>query len=1133
MDTEQTKSSHRSHPLLNQEFSQFSPTHLTEWRSSSVDEKLTTLNITSLSGLTTYEYLLYALPDQDRRNDGRLRDKLLQRYRHLEHGGWYIAGLDPETNWIDVMAWGRFKPDAPRTGSNGKLVKYESPPKTPNRVTYFRVPIHLWHQVAARYGIKLYHSPLALRLSARSQPINFWSWVKDNPEVPVVLTEGEKKAGSLLSQGYAAISTPGIWGGRAKSEAKELHPDLLPLAQSGRTFIILFDYDQKQSTREAVYKATLATGKAIEAAGCKCKVALLTGPEKGVDDFLSARGDSGSLYLSRIINNAHTLEEYKWIGNPSDDELIKYAPDDALCIPYLPDSPVIDLDRPGLTGIKSGMATGKTSLVKDYRLENPEQRFLVIGHRITLLRELSQKSKLNTNMYSDLPQSRLDRVDSLSITVDSLYKLKTAGNKYDCIFIDEARQVMLHALAASTCKQYRHEILMTLRYFIGTARQVIIADAHLDDNTIDFFRAMRPPVEAPLIIKNEYQNPGRDVYYYDGKDSSATVAKLVAAVNQGQKVMVVSDAKKTILKLEELLKEKLNGDFTPEDPDYQNLSEEARRGFLDKRKSRLSRKQKKKLRNQARKRNRKKVIWTIHADNSGTPENQHFIQNISSSVRGVDVLLASPSLCTGVDIQGEHFDEVYGFFNVVSLAATDCLQALHRYRKQVPLHIWVAPHPCFGYQNTNPHVIKQEMLRLNEFNGFLMGIDLETGEKSPINGWAMDAYCQATALKNRSLNNLRDHLHRLLARMGYNIILVEADTDDGTKEDLKQAKQRIDEHHVKKVIEAEQIEQPKYLELKNKAQTTPDEQYELERFRLEDSYGQEVTKELVQKDKGGALLKQLINLEALLSLPQGEVVDNNNNQKRPIPPKIVMERDQWELANLPFLPDRQHHCAQWMMWHTLGLPRILARLLAGEEYSAKDPELIKLAQLAHSYRDNIKSILGFWIPPNCSPTWLLGMFLGKLGLKTANRKKGSSGQQVKFYSLAVESCAFATQVLSYRHGQRVQKEERKLQRQEDNRLYQMMMATQFGLTAEPISTPTSKDDISNKQQGVDMLESQSKSIIEKFQPTICLLSETINLGLEVFKGFISEVSGQKDIQKLLIWQLGQLSKFMPLNLIET
>ena len=1049
MNTDRTTTNDNVPTSINQASEQLQPHHLTEWQDSSVTGNLTTLNIVSLSGLTTHDYLLYALPDKDRRNDGRLRDKLLQRYQHLEHGGWYIAGLDPDSNWIDVMAWGRFKPDRPRTGSNGKPIKYESPPKTPNRVTYFRVPLAIWREVASRYGIKRYHSPLALRLSARTQPANFWSWIRNTPAIPVLLTEGEKKAGALLSQGYAAISLPGIWGGRETGEKKELHQDLLHLAQPGRTFIILFDYDQKQSTREAVYKATLATGKAIEATGAKCKVALLTGPEKGVDDFITTRGDSAERYLSRIITNAHSLEEYRWLGNPSDDELIKYAPDDTLCIPYLPDSKAIDLDAPGLTGIKSGMATGKTSRVKDYRFDNPDQRFLVIGHRITLIRELSQESKLNTNMYSDLPQGKLDKVKSLSITVDSLYKLKTAGNKYDCIFLDEARQVMIHALSASTCKKNRHEILMNLWYFIRSAKRVIIADAHLDDNTIDFFKAMRPTNEVPLIIKNEYQNSGRDVYYYDGKDDTALVAKLVAAVNQGKRVMVVSDSKKTILKLEELLNEKLQGDFEVDATDYQNLS----------------RKQKKKLKNQARKRNQKKVIWTIHADNSGTKENQHFIKNISTEAAKVDVLLASPSLCTGVDIQGDRFDEVYGFFNVVSLSATDCLQALHRYRKQVPLHIWVAPYPCFGYQNTNPHVIKQEMLRLNEFNGFLMGINMETGAKSPINGWAFDAYCEATAKKNRSLNNLRDHLHRLLARMGYNIIPVNSDTDDGTKEDLKQAKQRIDEHHVSKVIEAEKIDQQKYQELKNKPNTSPDEQYEIERFRIESGYGQEVTEELVKKDKGGALLGQLINLEALLSLPQGEVVDPKTNQKRPIPPLIVTDRDQWEMDNLPFLPDRQHHCATWMMWHVLGLPKILERLFAGGEYCAKDPELIKLAELAHSYRDNIKSILGFRIPANSSPTWLLGMFLSKLGLKTAFRKKGGAGQQVKFYSLSVEEFAFATQVLEYRHEQRVKREERKLQREEDNRLHQMMLETQYGIASDTISTPAQNSNNSNKQGG--------------------------------------------------------------------
>ncbi len=1127
MDTDRTQLNQNSQTSSNHILDSVQPHHLTEWRDSSVDQKLTTLNITSLSGLTTHDHLLYALPLSARRNDGRLRDKILKRYQHLEHGGWYLAGLDPDTNWIDVMAWGRFKPDQPRTGGNGKLIKYESPPKTPNRVTYFHVPLHLWNQIAGRYGIKRYHSPLALRLADRTQRVNFWEWVLSQLSIPIILTEGEKKAGSLLSQGYAAISLAGIWGGREPlDEEKRLHRDLLPLAQEGRTFIILFDYDQKQKTREAVYQATLATGAAIEATGAKCKVALLPGPEKGVDDFITAKGDAAEGDLDRIINNAHSLQEYRWLANPADDELIKYAPDNAICIPYLPDSKAVDLDDPGLIGIKSEMATGKTSLVKNYRLVNTEQRFLVIGHRITLLRELSQSSKLNTTMYSALPPGQLDKVDSLSITVDSLHKLNTSANKYDCIFIDEARQVMGHILSAKTCIKNRHEILLTLWYFITNAKRVIIADAHLDDHTIDFFLAMRPVGEAPLIIKNDYQNPARDVYYYEGKDNSALVARLIAAVKLGKRVMVVSDSKKTILKLEAILTKKLAVEEGAKDIRVSACRQKAQRRSGSPHAGSGQR-------DNYEKKKQHKVIWTIHADNSGSEENQHFIKNISTAVEDVDVLLASPSLCTGVDIQGEHFDEVYGLFNAVSLSATDCLQALHRYRQQVPLHIWVAPHPAFGYQDTNPTVIKNKMLEIAEFNGFLMGIDLETGEKSPVHGWAFDAYCQVEAKRNRSLNNLRDHLHRLLARMGYNITTIESETDDDAASQLKEATQQVNNRHIQQVVEAKGINHQKYLQLKNKAYLTPDEQYQRERYRIEDGYGQPVTEELVKRDKGGALLGQLIDLETVLSPAQGEVVDPKTQQKRPIPPQIVMDRDIWEVENLPFLPDRQHHCARWLMWHSLGLPKILERLFAGEEYSANDPDLIKMADVAIRYRHNVKAVLGFRIPPNSSPTWLLGMLVQKLGLKTASRKVGSSGRQVKFYSLSVEELTFAKEVLEYREQQRIRREERKLQRQEENRLYQIMIETQYGLTSNSISTPNSNTNIPNKQQGVDMAKGPPKSILDKLQPAIDLFEETVNLGLEVIKGLFNGITCQNVLLHLLIRKLAQPMRLIHISPMKT
>ena len=1014
--------------------------HHQEWRASSVDEQLIRDNITSLAGYEPHEQLLYALTPEKRRNDGRIRDSELRRYQHLEHGGWYVVGLDPDTNWIELMAWGRFKPDRPRIDGNGKPIKYESPPHTPNRVTYYRVPLHLWREIASRYGVKLYHSPLALRLTARKQPVNFWQWVKNTPEIPIILTEGEKKAGALLSQGYAAISLPGIWSGRNPKQTdpdQKLHDDLMPLAGKGRTFIILFDYDSQQSTREAVYKATLATGKAIEATGASCKVALLPGQEKGVDDFITARGENAAKELARIITNAHPIEEYRWLANPNDEELIRYAPDNTICTEYLTDAVEVNLDRPGLIGIKSEMATGKTTLVKEHRIAHPDERFLVMGHRIALLRELSQENKLNTTMYSDVLSGKMERENALSITVDSFHKLKTEDNDYDCIFIDEARQVLRHILMATTCKLHRQDIISKLQYFIRNARQVIIADAHLDDYTVDFFLSMRQAGEVPLIIQNTYQHSSRKVLFYEGKDYTAQLAQLIQAVSQGKKVMAVSDSKSTIEKIEQVLTDEFVTNSNSKQPS--------------------------------------KVIWSIHSDNSGSEENQHFINNISSAVKNVDVLLASPSLCTGVDIQGEHFDEVYGFFNAVALTATDCLQALHRYRHPVPLHIWVAPKPSFGYKDTNAQVIRDRKWEISDFNNFALNIDPDTGKNIPILNWAFELYCQIEAQSNRSLNNLRDHLHRLLARMGYQITVVETDTDDDAKEQLKEAKNKVSEHHIQQVTVAQPIDRGQYLQLKNKPYLTPEEKYAMERFRIEDSYGQGIEEDLVKKDSKGAYLSQLITLEAVLSPPTGERVDPKTKRKTPIPPKLVIDKDLWELDNLPFLPDRQHFCAQWFIWHSLGITQILERLFEGEEYTASNPDVIALAEVVGKYRKEIQAILGFWIPTKSSPTWILGMLLNKLGLKTKSCKRGSSGQQVLHYSLAVEELIFAREVLKYRQQQRILKEERQRQRQEKNYLHQIMMATQFDTAypTEAISTPSGNNNIPYKQQGIDMGENNT------------------------------------------------------------
>ena len=772
MDTDRIKPSQTPQALLNQRFSRILPRHRKEWKNSCVDEQLTTLNVISLSGFITYDYLLYGLSNSERRNDGRLRERWLNRYSHLESGGWWVSGLDPLNNW-QPMTWGRLKPNNPRiSGSKNKPIKYESPPKVANRLTYFDVPSHLWDKVAQRYGLKRYHSPLALRLIDRLLPLLFWSWLQKHPEIPIIVTEGEKKAACLLSLGFAAIALPGIWGGRVGSKHQEkLHPDLLPMAQAGRKFIILFDYETKPKTRYHVYQATLRTGEAIEAAGCECEVASLPGIEKGVDDFVAARGESAETLLTEIIEDALSLKEYQQVCYPRPRGLSKkYTPNITLNTRYLSESILVGdtqhlthsrwsaessfkpntngqkplnqiatLPNKGLIALWSGMGTGKTQLMAQWCQLHPQMRFLNLGHRVNLLKNLSER--LKTQMYSDLEQGKYTEAMGLSITIDSLYKLQNQLIEYGCVFIDEACQYLAHLLHSKTCKEHRAEILEVLEYIVRKAQLVVLADAHLDDVTVDFFRAMRPDDEVPFIIKNDYKQPGRTVYFYEGDDSTAIVSKIFMALMLKLKIMVVSDSKKFIKKLEAAMTVKV---FDEQPTLGLGLGESENSG------------------------SNKLRVWSIHAENSGSEENVAFIKDISSSVKNVDALLASPSLGTGVDISGYHFDTVFGVFHAVSQTATECGQSLHRVREQVPLHIWVAPRPPFGYSETNAQKIKERMLNLNEMTAFLIRIDRETGKRGAEKDWALDAYCEIEANRNRSINNLRDDLRSLLTEMEYN-----------------------------------------------------------------------------------------------------------------------------------------------------------------------------------------------------------------------------------------------------------------------------------------------------------------------------------------------------------------------------
>ncbi|MEH2188787.1 MAG: plasmid replication protein, CyRepA1 family [Nostoc sp.] len=1080
---------------------------------SAIHPALIKRNFFHVEGESVYDFLFISdkIP---RKNAGRVTDGYIKMYQHLLLGGTWIQSLDPFKNW-QPMEWGRIKPNFPRIDwQKGKPVKYESPPKTPNRVTYFDVANPIQDLVAKRYLIKRYHSLLALRLLDQLNPLIFWEWIKQHPEIPIILCEGEKKAACLLSLGFVAIALPGIWNGRVgrRDFDERLHPDLVPMAQAGRKFIILFDYETSSKTRWSVYQATVRTAKAIESAGSECEVALLPGPEKGVDDFVVSRSEDANALLTAIIDDAKSLADYQRSYRAKKWGLSKYKPDvtvnvkylsEALCIPELEEkcssvpelydiaqeqlftpsvkghfrkekstdsggvdsdkskkSPSFNFPKSGLVVLWSDMGTGKTELMRWWRDQNPDARFLNNGHRVNLLKNLAER--LRTAMYSDLGYTGLAQAQALSITIDSLHKLNTQSLTYGCIFIDEACQYLTHLLHSNTCKQHRAAILEVLEYIVYNAPLVVIADAHMDDLTVNFFLAMRPKGEVPYIIKNEWRNGSRTIYWYEGDNESAIVAQISAALMLGEKVMVASDSKRFIKKLDK--------SFTI---NYEESNSE---------KSHTPKKYR---------------IWSVHSDNSGSDENVAFIKDITNAVKNFDALFTSPSLGTGVDISEYHFDLVFGVFHGVSQTATECAQQLYRYRPKVPFHIWVAPRPPFGYKDTNASKIKERLLQTNEMTAFLLRIDRETGKRGAEKDWALEAYCQIMANRHYSLNNLRDDLRSLLTEMGNTFIYVGSDSDPQSLESLKAAAQALDSAHNSAVARANNITLSEYRARQSKDYLDPNEIFECEKFRISDSYGIEVTESLVEMDKGGRLIRAIAGLEAILAPPEESFTDPKTGQSYPTPPTIVTQKDRTERDNLPLCIDWGNYSARWLARFNLGLHQILTSLMKGDEVTADDSTLLKMTEIAIHCAAHVKAILGFTIPHDCKPIWLLATLLEQLGLKLTFRKLGKRGQQVKLFSLSKEELEFAMHVIAHRVEKRNQKE---------NRTYyaaQTPAAYSVNPNQQAVSTPPPNAIGNSHCQGEDTTEFESPQT-DRITLLHCveILRSGISRGVEAIKGIL-------------------------------
>ena len=965
------------------------PKHYQEWLDSAVNPKIIDLNVVSLSKFEPYDHLLYALPDSERRNDGRIRDKWLRRYGHIEHGGWWCSGIDVFTD-LDAV-WGQFKPDfpyqyqeknnkgfAPQSSANHKIIKYEPPKGVPTEIFALKVPLFIWQAIATRYNLPL---PENIVVNSDGRALGFWAWVIANPQIPLIITEGAKKAGALITANYVAIALPGIYNGyRAPKDdygnrigSTHLIPQLQAFAQKNREIIFCFDNDVKPKTVLNVRKAIAITGNLFLKEGCRVSALVWNHPEKGVDDLIAKRGTDcfDELYKARL-----PLSKFHLVGLL---DLSKYNP---LKINqrYLSESLIAPNDAQ-IIGLRSPKGSNKTGWMVHQIQQAIAQGIpvLIVTHRIQLAKALC--ARFGIDHIEEIKNSQTQGVLGYGLCIDSLHPNSQAHfNSEDwseaIVILDECEQVIWHLLDSFTCQSNRVVIIENfqklLKTVIDTGGKIYLSDADLSCVAIDYVQKLIDVPVKTWVVDNVYaKSQKRLLYTYSGGDPRELVAALIKAIKQGEKVLVHTTAQKAKSRWGSI-----------------NLESYLKKEFPELK------------------------ILRIDGESVADPNHPAYgcMANLNSLLSHYDIALASPVIETGIsiDIKG-HFDSVWAIAQGVQTVDAVC-QALERLREDVPRHIWVkttAKGNRIGNGSTSikgllacTHKITAANIRLLQQAGIsdFDGLEVNFSPESLIT-WAKRA-----CLVNAGKNNYREEVVNKLLLAGYELASVLDEDTKGSeiiRDRLKATALLNYQQYCQTIPKMTTPTSSELEQLNHKKAKTKEERYREKKGNLSRRYGLEVTPELVAKDDQGWYPQ--LQLHYYLTVGNAYLAQRD---------KRSLTKIEQQGQGKGFKPDINKKQLSTKI-EALKLIKI-EQFLDPEAEFTKD-NLADWLELVINCRSDLQAILGVAVhPEKDSAIAVAQRFLKKLGLKLEFKCwRGERSSKQRIYSGCSVDADFRLQIFDY------------------------------------------------------------------------------------------------------------------------
>lgn len=532
----------------------------------------------------------------------------------------------------------------------------------------------------------------------------------------------------------------------------------------------------------------------------------------------------------------------------------------------------------GLTFIKSPKGSGKTTFLKRavekliYTFGSPsletyeegndpesessfytDKKVLLIGHRQALIREMCQN--LGLSCYLDYPakkgairQSRYGVcLDSLWMALDPTESQKT---KFDLIIIDECEQVLSHFLS-ETIGNKRVELFQQFQTLLVNAKNIVALDADLGWITFKTLTSLTAHSKNKLSVHihiNEWQPTENSYFLYPSKNQIIQHIKL--SILDGKRIFITCNSKGKVKTLEAAIKE------------------------LEK------------------KINKEISVYSITSDNSRNTESQEFIKDIKTEILNYQVILASPSLGTGVDITFENaeqkIDVVYGIFENRVNSHMEIDQQLARVRHPKEVHVWISPQQ-FDFE-TEFGVIKAETLEKNLIHKMYAHLAKTEPDNPEYSGGEVfiNMAAMITAQNRASKNQLRKNFIEYRLEQGWKPIYV-LPNDQLIKEGkqfFKAGNIIREQQEIDAILNAGAVDEETYLDIEerlsdNQGLVTRPEFYSYIRTKIELFYQEPITQELVKLDDKGRFRRQ-IQIFSLITAPQRISSINANKLKTPL-----------------------------------------------------------------------------------------------------------------------------------------------------------------------------------------------------------------------------------------------------------